>query len=246
MNFNVIRKEVVDSTNNYAVELIRRGELNNGDVILAREQDMGRGYGNNVWESEPGKNITMSICFKPENINASDQFILTKMLSLAVVDAISGLIKRDDVSVKWPNDIYIGDMKAAGILVQNYIAGSKIDTIIAGIGLNVNQQVFLSDAPNPVSLRNFTADDFDIEMVLSIILDKIDDYYCGAPDDDLQKKLDSKYLSKLYRHKISAKYEAEGIAFEGIITGVDEYGRLTITNSEGQHKLFAHKEVKFL
>ena len=245
MKFEIIKIDVVDSTNDVAVKLLEKKSLNDGDIILANDQIHGRGHGSNKWESEPGRNLTFSICFKPCKFEAQSQFMLTQMLSLAISDVVCHLTGSKDVKIKWPNDIYIGDGKVAGMLVQNFIAGSKIDTVIAGIGLNVNQKVFKSDAPNPVSLINFTSCELDVPKVLNEVLAKVDEYYSPSPDEPLKELLNKKYLERLYKYMLLSDYKTGDILFKGKITGIDEYGRLLIIDENNQNRVFAHKEVVF-
>lgn len=143
----------VGSTNAYAAT--RADSLPSGDIIFADEQTAGRGQRGNSWEAEPGKNITMSIILKALPVAASQQFAVSEVVALAVADALSERLpeeRRSLVAVKWPNDIYVADKKIAGILIECALGGAEILYAIAGIGLNVNQTLFVSDAPNPTSI----------------------------------------------------------------------------------------------
>ena len=145
-----IHLESIRSTNTYLAQNAE-GAVH-GTVVYADCQTAGRGQRGNSWESADFKNITMSMLLRPANVKPSCQFWLSEAVALAVVHTLDRYIDNG-VSIKWPNDIYWNDRKICGILVEHSLSGGKIDHTIAGIGLNINQEKFLSDAPNPVSLR---------------------------------------------------------------------------------------------
>lgn len=139
-------------------------EAPHGFALMAREQTAGRGQRGNSWEAEPGRNVTLSLMLRPEGLPAVRQFEVSEAVALGVADAVEEL-GIGDVRVKWPNDIYVGDRKIAGILIENSLTGPMIGRSIAGIGLNVNQREFRSDAPNPVSAWQLTGREYDVEAV---------------------------------------------------------------------------------
>lgn len=143
-----------------------------GDALMALEQTCGRGQRGNSWEAEPRKNITLSLMLRPEGLPATRQFELSEAVALGVADLLDDL-GIEGVSVKWPNDIYVGNKKICGILIENTVAGTLITRSIAGIGLNVNQTQFLSDAPNPVSLKQITGTDFDLQALAARMIERI-------------------------------------------------------------------------
>ncbi|MDE6431375.1 MAG: biotin--[acetyl-CoA-carboxylase] ligase, partial [Duncaniella sp.] len=120
--------------------------------VSARRQTAGRGQRGNSWESAPGKNITMSILLRPEGLHPSRQFVISRAVSLAITGVLRRYMPASAVRVKWPNDIYVDDRKICGILIENVISSASIRQSVVGIGINVNQRRFLSDAPNPVSM----------------------------------------------------------------------------------------------
>lgn len=140
-----------------------------GDVVVARAQTAGRGQRGNSWESEPGKNLTFSLMIRPSAIRPAEAFVMSMAVSVGIVQALrrlSGL----DVLLKWPNDVYVGDFKLAGILIENSFGSGCISHSVVGIGLNVNQKCFLSDAPNPVSLAMLCKHEFDLDEVLAAVV----------------------------------------------------------------------------
>ena len=146
-----------------------------GLVIATREQTAGRGQRGNTWEAQPGANLTFSLLLRPAAIPAARQFELSMIVSLAIVDTVDAVLEDAGcplrAEIKWPNDIYVADRKICGILIENTLTGRSIDRSIVGIGLNVNQTVFLSDAPNPASLCGFTGRAYMLEPLLERLSD---------------------------------------------------------------------------
>ena len=161
----------VDSTNNEARRrLDNNDELPEISVIIADEQTSGRGQRGNSWEAEAGKNLLFSIVCHPDFLKASEQFVLSQAIALAVALTVNEVVVTDECRVKWPNDIYIGNKKVSGTLIECDLRGSNIETCIIGTGININQEVFHSDAPNPVSMAQIAGKEFDREALLSQIL----------------------------------------------------------------------------
>jgi BirA family transcriptional regulator, biotin operon repressor / biotin---[acetyl-CoA-carboxylase] ligase len=231
------------STNTYAIRLSSEERPSEGTIIRTNFQSAGRGQPGNKWESEDGKNLLISIILYPSRINPADQFLVSMSLSLGMHDYLGSVIPG--CSIKWPNDIYINDDKIAGILIESAITGSKIDYMVAGIGMNINQEKFTGDAPNPVSLRNLTNREYDLASCLSDLSAFLDRRY-----NDLRKEnyraIKDEYLSKLYRSGKPAEFrDSEGV-FEGTISDVDYTGRMTIKDSQGKKRFYYFKEVDFI
>ncbi|MDO8928149.1 MAG: biotin--[acetyl-CoA-carboxylase] ligase, partial [Bacteroidota bacterium] len=188
----IIRIPSADSTNNYANGQLQANTLPEGTVFLAYEQTAGRGQLKNFWESEPGKNLTFSIVVFPDFLDIRRQFMLSKVVTLGIYTALGKYV--DKLRIKWPNDIYAGDQKLGGILIENSIMYSSIKSSVIGIGINVNQTDFKSNAPNPVSLKNLTNQQFDGEVVLSEILSGIDRYY-SLLRDGAEEQIDREFIS---------------------------------------------------
>jgi BirA family transcriptional regulator, biotin operon repressor / biotin---[acetyl-CoA-carboxylase] ligase len=239
---NIERVDELDSTNNYAAAQLLTKRLSEGSVIVANSQVGGRGQATNRWESEPDRNLTLSIILYPSFIDVAKQFEISKAISLGVVDFLSELVH--DVSIKWPNDIYIGKGKVAGILMEYSIRNRKISSCIVGIGLNINQSKFLSNAPNPVSLSQITGLTYDLEDCLSVLLKKLDERYLQLSELKLQE-IDVEYEAKLYQKGFWSSYSTKGGDFEGKILGVDENGLLMIETRNQNVLKFDYKEVSF-
>jgi len=246
MKFDLIKYNSLDSTNAEAVRLYKDSKAKSGMVIQTIEQANGKGYGNNRWESEPGKNLTFSLLFKPQSIMPSDQFIITQMISLSVLEILSEIIKEKTCFIKWPNDIYVNDNKIAGILIQNFIIGNNIDCSIIGVGLNVNQQIFLSDAPNPTSIKLESNKQHSLEKILNSILNRFYQYARQLPSPSFIKSLNNKYLKHMYRYGVPHTYRDSESTFTAVITGISEYGQLLLKKDDGTIKVYGFKEVHYL
>jgi BirA family transcriptional regulator, biotin operon repressor / biotin---[acetyl-CoA-carboxylase] ligase len=239
---NIIEHEKVSSTNSVAATLCREGDLPEGTVITARWQESGRGQQGNKWESEPGKNLLFSIILYPTSVKAWDQFYILKVIALGVYDALGTIIK--DVKIKWPNDIYVKDDKIAGILIENSIMGSSVKNSIAGIGINVNQQFFLSDAPNPVSLKMITGENSDLTLLLKEVCKAIDLRYNELKKGN-RESLTMDYKNSLYRYCRWHSFTDDEGDFTGMIEDVTESGLLVVRKKDGSIKEYAFKEVKY-
>lgn len=233
----------VDSTNNYANRLILSEAAEEGTVVLARFQNKGKGQQGNSWESEPGKNLLASIILFPEFLPAGKQFLISKAISLAILDFLKP--ETDQASIKWPNDIYIGKKKIAGILIENSVKGANLYSSIIGIGLNLNQEKFYSGAPNPVSLKQLTGRNYDEEEVISKIWDHFFEYYENLKQVEIDK-IDTLYLNNLFRKNEWSLYRKENLQWEARIAGIGEFGQLQLENREGEIEEFMFKEVEFV
>lgn len=242
-NKRIIRLDEVDSTNSIlASKFINRG-FPEGSAVVATSQSKGRGLGQNKWHSEPGKNLTCSFVLYPEFLDASNQFYISKIISLAVADLVS--LYTDKVSIKWPNDIYVEDKKIAGLLIENSIERNSIKSSIAGIGLNVNQKDFQSGIPNPVSLFNITREKHDLEEILESLTNILEYRYSLLKNRELDV-IDENYLNLLYRYKKYALFEVKGKRVAGSIEGVEPTGELIFRNDKGETLHFGYKEIEYV
>lgn len=239
----IIRLKSVNSTNNYANARIVGGECPEGTVFLAYQQTSGRGQVNNFWESEPGKNLTFSIVFYPEFLEIRHQFMISKVITLGIYSALSKYVSN--LRVKWPNDIYAGDLKLGGILIENSIMYNLLKSSVVGIGININQTDFVSGAPNPVSLKMLNGLEYDTDQVLNEILSGINGYY-SALKEGLSEKIDSEFVSVMYGLHELRDFRTETEIFSGEIIGVNEIGQLQIKKQDGKVLQFHFKEVEFL
>ncbi|MCT4616440.1 MAG: biotin--[acetyl-CoA-carboxylase] ligase [Marinifilaceae bacterium] len=242
-NRNLIVIPKLESTNQYANELILKSPQNEGTVIMALNQHKGRGLNKNTWESESGKNLTISIIFKPNFLSIENQFYLSMAISLGIRNYISRYV--DDIKIKWPNDIYANNKKICGILIENTICGAHLEYSICGIGININQENFISDAPNPISLKNITSQDYDLKEQLSLMLADIEAEYKKLANFEYNY-IKAEYLKSLYLINEDSYFkDLENNCFKGRITGINDIGQLLI-ESNNETKIFNFKEVEYL
>ena len=239
MEYKIIHIEETDSTNRW---LKAHGE--GTMVVVADYQTAGKGCGTNSWESERGKNLTFSMLIHPTDIPASQQFRITEVVSVALCEVLERYLLTvpelaEGLSIKWPNDIYMGDKKICGVLIENRLQGNVIVDSIIGIGLNVNQTEFVSDAPNPVSLRQLLGREIDCEALLHDFLETLETVSSSETTY-------SAYRNKLFRMGKQAVFSDETGRFEGTIQDVETDGRLLIKDLSGQARRYAFKEVQFV
>lgn len=233
------------STNSYLAKMAMI--LPCGTVVHTPEQTAGRGQRGNSWESETGKNAIFSMLLKKPAVSVTNQFYISEAVSLAVVEVL--LRYADGFSVKWPNDIYHGDKKICGMLIEHSVMGTGINHSIIGVGINVNQTEFVSDAPNPVSLAQILGHEVPVEEILHGVCEAIEkrcafDEYAENDFDELH----ASYLQSLYRNDGNMYSFAlpDGSAFQAKIAGVYPSGLLMLTKADGVTDTFAFKEVNFL
>ncbi len=232
-----------ESTNNYAINQFAVNEVEEGTVFLAHDQTAGRGQINNRWESEAGKNLTFSILIRPEFLEIQKQFMLSKIVCLGLVSFLNRY--TGGVKIKWPNDIYVGDSKICGILIENAVMSGMINQSVMGIGLNINQTIFRSSAPKPVSLKMITGTDYDLDLLIKELLNEIDLFYLKLKKG-CYADLDQAFHGNLYRLNEWYAYRDEAHQYTGMITGVNPIGQLRIREKDGPVHEYHFKEVEYL
>ena len=243
IGYTLIQIDQTESTNNYATSQLRENEVRDRTVFLTYNQTNGRGQKNNKWESEPKMNLTFSILVKPTFLEITKQFMLSKVVCLAMDALLSEFV--GDVKIKWPNDIYIGNKKICGILIENSIMGGQINQSVIGIGLNINQDLFVTDAPNPVSLKQLTGSEYDLEEILIKYLNYFENFYqkliAGLYDE-----IDELFRMKLYQLNDYHLYKDKEHEYSGMIIGVNEIGQLRIQEKTGAVHEYHFKEVEYV
>ncbi len=237
---SIVRLPEVASTNGYLKEQLRNAT--HGTVVVTDCQTAGRGQRGNSWEAEPGKNLTFSIMLQPD-IAANCQFSVSEAVSVAIVNVLRRHLPCPEaVTVKWPNDIYVYDSKICGILIENSLTGSVVGRSIAGIGINVNQRLFMSDAPNPVSMAVVAGVDFTLESLLEEFCAEILDMF--PLDVDRCAILHADYLSMLWRADGFYPYmEPGGEQFRARIVDIAPTGILSLQREDSTVSRYAFKEV---
>ena len=188
----IIRLEETTSTNNYLRGLVGKEPLPEGSIVVTEYQTAGRGQVGNTWESEPGKNLMFSIILYPDFLPANRQFLISQIAALSVKETLDAYV--DGITVKWPNDIYWRDKKICGMLIENDLTGHSLYCSVIGIGININQREFLSDALNPVSLVQITGREYDREEILNSFLKRLYDRYLGLLQEK-EEEIRSAYMA---------------------------------------------------
>lgn len=228
------------STNSTLDELCNQQSLPELSCVYTNYQSAGRGQRGNSWESEDGKNLLFSVVFYPDFLPANKQFRLSEVNALALQETLS--LYADHITVKWPNDIYWKDMKLCGTLIENDLMGLNLSRSISGSGVNLNQQQFLSDAPNPISLSQITGDTYQIETILQQIMERTAFYYEMLKKGE-EEEIGRRYFSVLYRKEGFHTYrDANGI-FEARILDIQPSGRLILEDRNGDIRAYLFKEV---
>lgn len=247
---NRIHLESIDSTNNYARQLLDADRLTaDMTVIDTDDQTAGRGQKGNSWETEQGKNLSFSIVCHPVWVRPAEQYVLSECIALAVQGALREFLLPSDaeqVSVKWPNDIYYHDLKISGTLIECDLMGKSVSNCIVGTGININQKTFLSDAPNPVSLIHIINEETDRESVLDAVLTRFVKLYDEVRNGE-SARIHEEYKHHLYRNDGNYyEYSDDSGQFSARILDVETNGRLILETSTGERRRYEFKEVKFV
>ncbi|SEM82216.1 BirA family transcriptional regulator, biotin operon repressor / biotin-[acetyl-CoA-carboxylase] ligase [bacterium A37T11] len=240
----IITLQRVDSTNRFLREKLSNFEpVAEGTVIMAVDQYAGRGQQGNAWWSEPGKNLTLSMLLKPGFLHPEAQFDLNRTISVAVCDTLTPLI-GDQLSIKWPNDIYAGNLKMGGILIENIVQGNFWKYAVIGIGINVNQTDFKNLSGKSCSIKQLLHADYDLNILLSDLCKAIAERYFLLKEGGISK-LREAYLQNLFGLNEYRQFLVDGIMVSGSIRDVNAKGRLII-DFDGHMADFGAKEIGFV
>lgn len=231
------------STNDEASALIANTEAPEGTLVITDRQTAGRGQRGNQWTAEPGQNLTFSLILKPSFLRAAEQFWLNMAVSLGLYDALRPLI-GETLRIKWPNDLYADNQKIGGVLIENTLHGYDMAWSVVGVGLNVNQTVF--EYPTATSLQQLAPQPggYKLPVLLGQLCETLEGRYLQLRFGQ-RDALKAIYRQTLYRYQKEHAYESEGRHFRGIITDVDDTGRLILSTPDGP-RTFGFKEVRFL
>ncbi|MFV0290337.1 MAG: biotin--[acetyl-CoA-carboxylase] ligase [Mangrovibacterium sp.] len=237
--------EELPSTNVYALEQLRASDVEEFTVFRAINQTLGKGQKGNFWESERGKNLTFSVVLRPVFLPISRQYMLSKVVCLSLFEVLSRRVSG--VKIKWPNDIYVGEKKICGVLIENQIRGTCLSGSVVGIGMNVNQELFFSDAPNPVSLYQLLLRESNLDELLLEVLNCLERYYEVLRVGERVEDIDVDFLERLFQLGEWCDYRDEGGLFVGKIVGVNEIGQLVIKEQQsGELRVYHFKEVSYI
>ncbi len=238
----------VESTNTYAMNLLRNVNAIEGTVVYTDHQTHGRGQRGAVWASKIGQNITVSVVLKPHFLSINDTFFLSKISALAVYDVLTEILPSSqyDIKIKWPNDILVDRQKIAGILIENNFATNSIQHSVMGIGLNINQDEFGDFERTATSLKRISNKDFDRNEVMQLLFSKIEKWYFKLKEQK-HEFIDASYLSLLFGLNQMIEFEdVHQLKFKAKLTGVSKMGKLMMELDDKTLKEFDVKEVKFL
>lgn len=246
--YPLIVLEQTDSTNRYLTELCAGSSapIEELTTVCAEYQTAGKGQRGNSWEAARGENLLFSFVLYPTFMEAQRQFVLSQLISLGIKEALDERV--EGISIKWPNDIYWKEKKICGILIENDLQGHYLNQCIAGIGLNVNQTRFVSNAPNPVSLKQITGQDYDRYELLADILVRIHTGYTRLQSEDAEtfrSDVALRYKQALFRREGWHCYEDAHGRFQARIVGVEPDGRLVLEDEEGRLRRYLFKEVQY-
>ena len=239
----IVRLDETSSTNTELKLLRQKNPLPEGSMVMTEFQTSGRGQAGNSWYSGKGENLLFSFLLYPRFIQAKDQFIISRIVSLAIIRVLQQY--TENITIKWPNDIYWNDKKIAGILIENSLMGQHIEYTIVGIGLNVNEDDFPTHLPNPVSVKQITGDVFDREILLLLLRYEFLMLYQSVESGEVAP-IEREYMRHLYRKDGPHWFtDAEG-RFKATIKTVLPSGHLVLaTYPDKEERTFAFKEVSF-
>ncbi len=227
------------------------------DIVTLRTdfQTSGRGQAGNHWESEPGKNLLFSTRLKEIGLAATDQWFINMLVAVALYETLNTKLStlNSTLTIKWPNDLYYGDKKLAGVLIENTLLGTRIADSIIGIGLNLNQTEWHSDAPNPISLKQITGEDYDPDEMMNIFLTTL------AQLMPNMNRIRSDYMQHLYRQEGFYWWEEREVStmptmngqrteqsFEAQIVDITSQGELVLQTHNQDIKTYHFKQIKYI
>lgn len=244
----MIHLNETDSTNRYLQQLCQ--ETGNNKVeefttVCADYQTAGKGQRGNSWEAAKGANLLFSFVCYPTFVPIRQQFVLSQLISLGIKETLDEYCS--DISIKWPNDIYWKEKKICGILIENDLQGNSIGRCISGIGLNINQEVFLSDAPNPISLKQITGKHYQRETILEKVMQRIEQSYQKLKEDSAYaSELATRYAASLFRREGLHCYQDKDGLFNARLVRVEADGRFVLMDEANQERSYLFKEVQYV
>ncbi len=243
---NRIFLTTVDSTNSYAMQLLKNVKPEEGTVVYAKAQTQGRGQRSKVWESEPGLNITMSVILYPSFLELKNQRYLYQIAALACHDTIATILDKGqfDIKIKWPNDILVNSRKVCGILIENNIMDAKIHSAVIGIGLNVNQKIFTQQT-NAGSLSLFCEQDLDTSVILKNLCAELDKFYCLLREEN-PEVLDARYQNLLFGRNEWRAFLFQGKQTQLKVIGTCSSGLLLVEGRDGKTKEVDAQELTWI
>ena len=235
-----------ESTNSYAIELLKNVNAIEGTVVYTHKQTQGKGQRGNSWNAEPERNVTLSLILKPNFLNSKNTFYLSKITALALHDVMTENLNDSqfDIKIKWPNDILVDRKKIAGVLIENSFLNESVQWSVAGIGLNVNQSDF-GTLNTAVSLNLLTDKNYSLETVMESLFAHFEKWFLRLKRQEL-KLIDNSYQKLLFGLNTIGEFEHKGNRFKASVQGVNGSGLLQLKTENGEIKTFEIKEVSFI
>lgn len=241
LNAPIIKLDTIDSTNNYAMQLIDADTAQHGMTIVSDEQTQGKGQRGKKWQDEPGQSVLMSLIVHP-GYGLDHQFCFNMCVSLAIADVLQEIYENWDIRVKWPNDIIVNDKKAGGVLIENVIRGNEWVYSVVGLGLNVLQNNFNQDLPFATSLRIESGKNFSVQDLISKIRERIIVYLINNLP---AHKLEFLYDEVLYRKGQTQRFSMNNSEFVATVAGVTQGGLLQLKLQGGDIVNYNHGTVEW-
>jgi BirA family biotin operon repressor/biotin-[acetyl-CoA-carboxylase] ligase len=240
----IIKLNATESTNSLLKQMNNEGSLDDFTVLQAQQQTKGRGQMGTTWQSEPSKNLTISVLKHCSNLGMDAQFFISMVTALAVSETLKKL-NMPKIKIKWPNDILSDSLKISGILIENIIKNNELKSAVIGVGINVNQK-FFNDLPNASSILKTTGVINDLDEVLNTFVITLQHYFKRLENNELGA-LKSQYEHQLFRiHKPSTFVLQNGEKLTGYINGVNRQGHLEVLTEDAIIKTYKMKEISLL
>jgi len=242
----IIYLEETGSTNAYMQQLLSKEKnIKEGTVVWTGFQTAGRGQSQNTWESERNANLTFSMLLYSDFVPVTEQFLLSQIAALGIVDFLSSYCELRELSIKWPNDVYWQDKKICGMLIENLLSGHSISHTILGVGINMNQITFRGDAPNPVSVRQINGKSYDLDLAITFVKNAVLNRYVQLLRDE-KGQIRKDYFNALYRGKGYFTYRDKSGKFLARMKDIRNTGVLVLETKTGEERVYAFKEVSFV
>ena len=230
---NAVFLPETESTNSYAINLLKNVNLPEGTIVHTGNQTGGKGQRGSIWKAEPASNLTVSIILKPNFLSLQHQFYLYQIAALACYDTIAELLNTSqfDIKIKWPNDILVDNCKIAGVLIENNLVLNTINWSVIGIGLNINQQNFYN-LPKATSVKQIINIETRLDKVLNSVCVNFEKYYLLLKSGKYEQ-LKSHYLKNLFGLNTLMDFEMKGEHTKMMVKGINQFGLLVLENESG-------------
>jgi BirA family biotin operon repressor/biotin-[acetyl-CoA-carboxylase] ligase len=241
---NIIKLSATDSTKSYLAALAKNSALKDETIVITDHQKKGRGQRESVWQSQPARSLTFSVFKRIEGVSVQQQFAVSMLVAIAVADYLQEL-SGTAITIKWPNDIMAAGKKCGGILIENQVRGATIKSTIVGVGLNINEEVFIK-LPQATSLRQVSGKMYELEIILEGVASEIFSTLTTV-NQETTSSIQLRFEQLLFKKGVQSRYRLpDGTEFLGTITGVNPLGQLLMDLPHGGSLKFWNKEIEML